>query len=300
MRRIVNWLSNDSASRAANRPGLPRIAYRIGRYPDFVEAMRRRIDAAPELAAWTYRGADDPAIALLEGSAILADILSFYQEHYANEAYLRTAAWRESVAAGAGCEVVIFLAVWRCSIICASVMSVSRYSTPSINTLSGATLMHGWVRMSLLVRVVLSIWGRAGAARWASVSRPCAPSGVAAGATGAACGVAPVTWASSGPASGVPIGVAVLLVVLDEAYNEFVTAITQKITVAQLLAHTSGLRPSLASGGPWSGTRAGLALVAAVGMALVARRYVVRDYYQTSAPVPTEERTAAGVTAKTA
>lgn len=84
--------------RAANRPGLPRIAYRIGRYPDFVEAMRRRIDAAPELAAWTYRGADDPAIALLEGSAILADILSFYQEHYANEAYLRTAAWRESVA----------------------------------------------------------------------------------------------------------------------------------------------------------------------------------------------------------
>jgi POT family proton-dependent oligopeptide transporter len=45
---------------------------------------------------------------------------------------------------------------------------------------------------------------------------------------------------------------------------------------------------------------AGFALVAAVGMALVARRYVVRDYYQTSAPVPTDERTAAGVTAKTA
>lgn len=84
--------------RAANRPGLARIAYRIGRYPDFVEAMIRRIDAAPELAAWTHRGADDPAIALLEGSAILADILSFYQEHYANEAYLRTATWRESVA----------------------------------------------------------------------------------------------------------------------------------------------------------------------------------------------------------
>ncbi|AEI66043.1 POT family MFS transporter [Corallococcus macrosporus] len=41
---------------------------------------------------------------------------------------------------------------------------------------------------------------------------------------------------------------------------------------------------------------AGFALLAAVGMALVARRYVVRDYYQTSAPVPTEERNAAGVT----
>ena len=84
--------------RAQNRSGLPRIAYRIGRYADFVEAMIRKIDAAPELAAWTHREADDPGIALLEGAAILGDILSFYQEHYANEAFLRTAAWRESVA----------------------------------------------------------------------------------------------------------------------------------------------------------------------------------------------------------
>ncbi|KEF42627.1 MAG: hypothetical protein ER33_05020 [Cyanobium sp. CACIAM 14] len=84
--------------RADNRPGLPRIAYRIGRYDDFVEAMIRRIDASPELAAWTHRDPDDPGIALLEGAAILGDILSFYQEHYANEAFLRTAAWRESIA----------------------------------------------------------------------------------------------------------------------------------------------------------------------------------------------------------
>ena len=84
--------------RADNRPGLPRISYRIGRYPDFLEAMKRGLDAAPELAAWTHRDADDPGIALLEGAAILGDILAFYQEHYANEAFLRTAAWRESVA----------------------------------------------------------------------------------------------------------------------------------------------------------------------------------------------------------
>lgn len=84
--------------RAVNRAGLPRIAYRIGRYADFVEEMTRGIDAAPELAAWTHRDADDPGIALLEGAAVLGDILSFYQEHYANEAYLHTAAWRESVA----------------------------------------------------------------------------------------------------------------------------------------------------------------------------------------------------------
>ncbi len=84
--------------RAHNRPGLQRIAYRIGRYADFIEAMKRVIDAAPELSAWTHRDADDPGIALLEGAATLGDILTFYQEHYANEAYLRTAAWRESVA----------------------------------------------------------------------------------------------------------------------------------------------------------------------------------------------------------
>ena len=84
--------------RAQNRPGLPRIAYRIGRYDDFVEAMTRRIDAAPELVAWTHRDPDDPGIALLQGAAIVGDILSFYQEHYANEAFLRTAVWRESVA----------------------------------------------------------------------------------------------------------------------------------------------------------------------------------------------------------
>jgi hypothetical protein len=88
----------DFPRRPYNRPGLPRIAYRIGRYADFVEAMTRGIDAAPELAAWTHRDADDPGIALLEGAAILGDILTFYQEHYANEAFLRTAAWRESVA----------------------------------------------------------------------------------------------------------------------------------------------------------------------------------------------------------
>lgn len=84
--------------RANNRPALPHVAYRIGRYADFVTAMRRAIDAAEPLAAWTHREADDPAIALLEGAAIVGDILSFYQEHYANEAWLRTAAWRESVA----------------------------------------------------------------------------------------------------------------------------------------------------------------------------------------------------------
>jgi hypothetical protein len=84
--------------RPDNRPALPRIGYRIGAYPDFVEAMVRRINASLPLAGWTHRAADDPGIALLEGAAIVGDILTFYQEHYANEAFLRTARWRESVA----------------------------------------------------------------------------------------------------------------------------------------------------------------------------------------------------------
>lgn len=84
--------------RPLNRPALDRIAYRIGAYPDFVEYLTRRIDVAWELKQWTHRGPDDPGIALLEGAAILGDILTFYQERYANEAFLRSARWRESVA----------------------------------------------------------------------------------------------------------------------------------------------------------------------------------------------------------
>jgi len=84
--------------RPVNRAALPHIGYRIGTYPDFVEAMVRRINASLPLAGWTHRAPDDPGIALLEGAAIVGDILTFYQEHYANEAFLRTAQWRESVA----------------------------------------------------------------------------------------------------------------------------------------------------------------------------------------------------------
>jgi hypothetical protein len=83
--------------RPVNRAALGRIGYRVGEYPDMVEAMFRQIDREVALAAWTHRVADDPGIALLEGAAILGDILTFYQEHYANEAYLRTATWRESI-----------------------------------------------------------------------------------------------------------------------------------------------------------------------------------------------------------
>jgi hypothetical protein len=84
--------------RPANRPSLDHIEYRIGAYAEFRAEMLRRLNLQSVLLNWTHREADDPGIALIEGAAIVGDILTFYQELYANEAYLRTAQWRESVA----------------------------------------------------------------------------------------------------------------------------------------------------------------------------------------------------------
>jgi hypothetical protein len=81
-----------------NRSGLSHIDYRIGAYSDFRRALFKKLNADPNFSNWTYREPDDPAIALLEGVSILGDILTFYQELYANEKYLRTATWRESIA----------------------------------------------------------------------------------------------------------------------------------------------------------------------------------------------------------
>ena len=80
-----------------NRPALPRINYRIGAYGEMRAHMLGLIDRAPALAAWTHRGSDDPGIALVESMAVVGDILSLYQDNYANEAYLRTATLDTSV-----------------------------------------------------------------------------------------------------------------------------------------------------------------------------------------------------------
>lgn len=81
-----------------NRPGLPAIDYRIGTYADIRGHLLARLNASLALSAWTHRGGDDPGIALLEATGIVGDILTFYQQLYANEAFLRTATWKESVA----------------------------------------------------------------------------------------------------------------------------------------------------------------------------------------------------------
>jgi hypothetical protein len=80
-----------------NRPGLSAIVYRIGAFASFRAALLDAISATPELAGLRTRLSDDYSITLLELWAAVADVLTFYQERVANEAYLRTATLRDSV-----------------------------------------------------------------------------------------------------------------------------------------------------------------------------------------------------------
>lgn len=90
-----------------NRPGLNALIYRIGTYPTFVRRMLNGLGTAKisdgpytdtyPLNALTTRSTSDPAISLIDAWAIVADVLTFYQERIANEGYLRTATERRSV-----------------------------------------------------------------------------------------------------------------------------------------------------------------------------------------------------------
>lgn len=78
-----------------NRPGLEALAYRVGTFASFREAMLAElVRALPEL---TTRALDDHGITLLELWAAVGDVLTFYQERIANEVLLRTAVHRDSV-----------------------------------------------------------------------------------------------------------------------------------------------------------------------------------------------------------
>jgi hypothetical protein len=86
--------------RPDNLPGLDAIAYRIAAYPDVLARMLAALPAAgadTDIGRLTTRAPDDPAIALLDAFALVADVLSFYSERIANEGYLRTAVERRSV-----------------------------------------------------------------------------------------------------------------------------------------------------------------------------------------------------------
>lgn len=78
-----------------NRPSLPEIAWRRGRFAGFREAALRELTLA--LPGLSTREVDDHAVTLIELWAAMAEVLCFYQERIANEAYLRTAVSRDSV-----------------------------------------------------------------------------------------------------------------------------------------------------------------------------------------------------------
>jgi hypothetical protein len=82
-----------------NRPGLAHLRYRMGAHADFLESMIARLSSKdyPALAGLTTHNADDPSIALLDAWAVVADVLTFYQERIANEGYLVSATERRSI-----------------------------------------------------------------------------------------------------------------------------------------------------------------------------------------------------------
>ena len=82
-----------------NRPALASIGYRAGRHPAFTASMQAALSdpAYPALAPLQTRDTTDFSIALLDAWAVALDILTFYQERFANEAFLRTAVDPRSV-----------------------------------------------------------------------------------------------------------------------------------------------------------------------------------------------------------
>ena len=83
----------------ANRPGLREVAYRSGTHSDFLASMVAGLSRKdrPALAGLRTRDADDPTIALLDAWAVACDVLTFYSERLANEAFLRTSTERTSL-----------------------------------------------------------------------------------------------------------------------------------------------------------------------------------------------------------
>jgi hypothetical protein len=76
-----------------NRPGLSAIAYRVGTQGTFKASLLAALwdSNLPALAGLHTRDDSDFTIGLLDSWAVSLDILTFYQERLANEAYLGTA-----------------------------------------------------------------------------------------------------------------------------------------------------------------------------------------------------------------
>jgi hypothetical protein len=80
-----------------NRPGLSAVAYRIGTFTTFRKVITDELSRVPELTGLSTRVSDDYTITAIELWSAVADVLTFYQERLANEAFLRTTTLRDSL-----------------------------------------------------------------------------------------------------------------------------------------------------------------------------------------------------------
>jgi predicted phage baseplate assembly protein len=84
-------------ARIYNPAGLSYLSYRIGTHALFKSSMIKAIASEPVLGKLTTRYDNDLSIALLDSWAMVADVLTFYQERIANEGFLRTCSERMSI-----------------------------------------------------------------------------------------------------------------------------------------------------------------------------------------------------------
>ena len=80
-----------------NRPGQAALSHRAGTYGSFLAGLHRALARQPGLRGLTTRDPSDPAIALLEAWAAVAEVLAFQGERLAQEGYLGTATTRDAV-----------------------------------------------------------------------------------------------------------------------------------------------------------------------------------------------------------
>jgi hypothetical protein len=89
--------AQEARVRHGNRPWLSAIDYRLGTFASFRQALLDELASTRELRALQSRVSDDYAVSAIEMWAAVADVLTFYSERVANEAFLRTATLRDSV-----------------------------------------------------------------------------------------------------------------------------------------------------------------------------------------------------------
>ena len=92
-------LTQETPQAIINRAALSAITYRTGTYSTFLGSMLAALSDPdlPALSALRTRDSSDFTIALLDAWAISLDVITFYQERFANEAFLRTAVDQRSV-----------------------------------------------------------------------------------------------------------------------------------------------------------------------------------------------------------